>query len=692
MRQTIDQIITSYWVLSMIPSAIVFFFFLSPELPNVLMVQPQYHGAGNQVVYYDLNGDGESELIYCKPGIPFNNLPIMSLDDKYYQQWNVPGIIDEGTGLMLLGDFDHDNKGEIYITALRRDSLFLSINEPFDSLAVVKEKYLVRAGMVNGRNNSMVKAIGLFDHNGDGNDELYFAVTSGFAVSPRVCMYYDQANDSIYSTPDLGINFGDPSFADIDQDGRPEIISNMTAPGNQTGLHLYSDASAWLMVLTDSLTMKFNPIEFEGFGGKLDVSPSFRLDQARIIASYRYEGVGEPKMQTGIYEYDAEGKQQGFRSWEEMGASPSLTALIDVRDHKQLVILGNPISFLGDEMVITRKRKLPFQKPYVTRFLDLDDDGHGEIFLTSGTQAIVLSSDGNQLAVSNVPFPVPPWYVSQERKGGVLLGTLFSSAEGGVLVRFRPNPKYELSFLAYPAIYLAFFILTWGTGRVASIHTRQRESLKQQLFELQLQHIKSQLDPHFTFNVLTTISYLVYTKDKRTAYDSLNLFTRLLRKVFQDAEQILRPIEEELSFVDDYIALEKMRFGDILLFETQQGDSITGKELVPRMSIQVFVENAVKHGIIPRQQPGIIRLALFHERDELCAIIEDNGIGREKAMQNGNGQGKGIKLNQRLFELLNRLYNTNIHFELEDLLDSQGGPSGTRVTLHIPTLRRWRTD
>ncbi len=151
-----------------------------------------------------------------------------------------------------------------------------------------------------------------------------------------------------------------------------------------------------------------------------------------------------------------------------------------------------------------------------------------------------------------------------------------------------------------------------------------------------------QLDPHFLFNALSNISSYYHKGDKEHAQSYLAKVSRLVRSTLENSERMSISLSEELAFVRDYLSVEQIRMGDNLNFGIDVEKSLVEQIQIPKMLIQNFVENAVKHGIRHlKDRAGVIRIyseragSLFH------VIIEDNGIGRESATEIGSA-GTGM--------------------------------------------------
>jgi sensor histidine kinase YesM len=258
------------------------------------------------------------------------------------------------------------------------------------------------------------------------------------------------------------------------------------------------------------------------------------------------------------------------------------------------------------------------------------------------------------------------------------------SGDSGYFLTVSKKQFYHLTFLAYPGIYSMFFLFIIIVKRINTYQVEQKESLKRRLVTLQLQGIKSQLDPHFTFNTLNSVASLIYLEDRETAYDYMNKFTQLLRGMINDAERIYRSLKEELDFVTTYLDLEKLRFGEKLQYEIEIGEGVSQTEQVPKLVLHTFAENAIKHGIMPSEEGGVLKIRVNSEHDYLKLTIEDNGIGRARAEGHSTSTGKGLKITGEFYDILNQINKKPIKHLITDLYNESGDPAGTRVEVWVP--------
>jgi len=213
---------------------------------------------------------------------------------------------------------------------------------------------------------------------------------------------------------------------------------------------------------------------------------------------------------------------------------------------------------------------------------------------------------------------------------------------------------------------------------------RIKAQREKEMIELQLKTIKSQIDPHFAFNAINTIAGFIYSEKPDITYDYFTRFAKMIRNILEDNEKISRSLSEELDFVKNYLELQKMRFRDKFDYTIVTGDEVSHEIPVPKMIIQSYAENAIKHGLMHRKSGGILTISIRKTTSELLVSIEDNGVGREKAAQlTPDSTRRGFRIMEQIIDLYRKLYRTNISQHIEDLSDEEGNPSGTRVILTI---------
>jgi len=196
--------------------------------------------------------------------------------------------------------------------------------------------------------------------------------------------------------------------------------------------------------------------------------------------------------------------------------------------------------------------------------------------------------------------------------------------------------------------------------------------LEKRLAQAKLQALQMQLNPHFLFNTLHSISSLMH-KDVEAADTMITRLGDLLRAALAGAETQEVPLREELTLLELYLAVEQVRFGSRLSVKIDVAPDALEAQ-VPNLILQPLVENAIRHGIEPRARPGRIELRARRENGALTVVVSDDGAGLI-----GNAQIKeGIGLSNTRARL-RELYGANHRFEL--LRSEQGG---VRVEINLP--------
>jgi two-component system, LytTR family, sensor kinase len=218
---------------------------------------------------------------------------------------------------------------------------------------------------------------------------------------------------------------------------------------------------------------------------------------------------------------------------------------------------------------------------------------------------------------------------------------------------FRLIDVLNLSFyfLIWQIIYVGYFITE--KSRKEELNALQLMALNN---EIELRNLRSQLNPHFMFNALNSVRALV-DEDSKKAKQAVSLISNILRVVLTSDKKDVVTIKEELELVKDYLAVEKIRFEDRLNVEYNIEEHVLN-EKIPPFIIQTLVENAIKHGISNRIQPGKIVVKIQSTKFGIIITIE-NDISQTKSTVVSTGIGI-TNLKKRL-ELL---YSNTAQFEL----------------------------
>lgn len=170
---------------------------------------------------------------------------------------------------------------------------------------------------------------------------------------------------------------------------------------------------------------------------------------------------------------------------------------------------------------------------------------------------------------------------------------------------------------------------------------------KQQAAEMKQRLLRAQLNPHFLFNCLNSIQRLYIDGKTAKANDFIADFAQLMRDILEKTSRTTIPLYEEIDFIEAYLSLEKRRLGDKFDYKIIMNDEIRNGDFeVPAFIVQPLAENALLHGVLPKNQKGKIEIWVDKLIDESLSItIIDNGIGFYQSMEKaGKHTSKGIEL------------------------------------------------
>lgn len=245
--------------------------------------------------------------------------------------------------------------------------------------------------------------------------------------------------------------------------------------------------------------------------------------------------------------------------------------------------------------------------------------------------------------------------------------------------RISPASYDEVGLLGLQLNYMALKI----SNLVGQLHIEEEEKKK-----LEIETLQAQINPHFLYNTLGSLKWAAVRKKQPELAASLEALSSLLEFTIKKSGGMVT-VEEEVTYIKNYIEIEKMRYGTCFAMEYQI-DMADQERKIPGFILQPLVENSFLHGLDLTKEGGKIVIRVYEQQEYLCLEVEDNGIGmtEEKAaglLEDKKSEKKykgfnsiGIKIvDKRLHEL----YGPDYHTRIRSVLGN-----GTRITLMIPLL------
>lgn len=212
-------------------------------------------------------------------------------------------------------------------------------------------------------------------------------------------------------------------------------------------------------------------------------------------------------------------------------------------------------------------------------------------------------------------------------------------------------------------------------------HLKNTAELNAKMAETELKALRSQMNPHFIFNSLNSISQYLQTNNVQKADDYLAKFSKLTRSILENSEKKWVPLGEDLELLKLYIEIESLRLKNKLSYKIKIADTIDiDNTLIPPLILQPFIENSIWHGISKKENDGTILIEISSTHQNLICAVEDNGAGRNGSIKNPdkNNKSMGIKITNQRLDIINQIKN------IKGTLNFIDKKQGLRVEISLP--------
>ena len=648
----------------------------------------------SNVQFCDLNGNGKDERIiaYHNTVKKTASIKVMTHDEINYDAWNFNGYFQGQSSVnFYCTDINEDGFTEIFAFYYRSDSVFMTVIQPYpDKKIIFKEKLITTVWKRNGKIDYSISNYNTEDLNRDGNKELLFLLQAGYSLQPRMIVAYDFAKNSISTSKSYGAYLTTLTLIKNKQ-SIPELYVGSFTPANisdSMGIP-YSDYYSWFLGFDSKLELLFNPVKNVYYPSRVDVC-KFENDEGEqfIAASF----INNIKKLLTIKFIKQGNEVISFKEFVKSKKSKSgfVSLMRPVQtDGKNYILLGiknNQFILINEKLEIVKKDV--YKAVYaLMNIADLNKDGKKEfVFMSPDNEIVVYDNNLNNPTSFNtglLPFS-SGWLNSGIKHNGNEQNELYlKNLHHLYLFTYNLNRLYYLKYPIWLLLYGLAVLILWFAQRMQKINLKRKQLIEDTINNLQMRTIKSQMDPHFMFNVLNGLAHNVAVGNSKDAYNQILRFSKLLRSLMKKTDRIDTSLSEEIEFITSYLELEKFRFKDQFEFDIHFDDQIDKTIRLPRMLIQLLVENSIKHGL--RNKTGIkkLKVSVSLNNNQLTIIVEDNGVGREEAMQKTHDTGKGMKLIKDMIRLNRKLGGKQITLNYTDLYDDSGNAAGTRVEVIV---------
>jgi tetratricopeptide (TPR) repeat protein len=240
---------------------------------------------------------------------------------------------------------------------------------------------------------------------------------------------------------------------------------------------------------------------------------------------------------------------------------------------------------------------------------------------------------------------------------------------------------------------VAIFVLLTIILLLILLYIRQyRLKAIQEKTTLQQKLLRSQMNPHFIFNSLASIQNSIINEEPQKASKYLARFSKLVRNILDSSVEEFITLEEELSTIENYLELQKIRFPEKFEYTIEVDETLDPESvLIPPMLAQPFIENAIEHGIKHKETKGKIDVRFQMKNGYIEVEVEDDGIGRQRAQeilrrQDGYRKSLATNITKNRIQIINKKLKGKIILEIKDLYFNDFKPAGLVVSIKIPLI------
>ena len=241
-------------------------------------------------------------------------------------------------------------------------------------------------------------------------------------------------------------------------------------------------------------------------------------------------------------------------------------------------------------------------------------------------------------------------------------------------------------------VIIAVVLISLFCGLFFYHRNKEREKtvqLQKQLAEFEHKALHLQMNPHFVFNCLAAISSFIMQNGKEDAIKYLSKFSKLMRLTLEFSKESAIPIDKEIEALQNYLELEQLRFSQKFDFSIHKSQEIEDDTAIPALLLQPYVENAIIHGVAPKESRGFIKIDFMLKADYLICTIEDNGIGIETSQKMKENmmqvhKSMALEISKKRLETLEELENKKVILTVSELKNDDGTAKGTLIILELP--------
>ena len=668
----------------------VYFVWDAPITRYKVKIAPFEHNGPASAIHWhigDFNGDGNSERIRCFNGVDSKAMDVVHYDENgnLTEHYHFTG--SEWSYYLIPGIFDLNNDGskELFFFTTRNDSIFFNIVNPLNFEIIVDHLYFNSFERIKDNYAYRSEFLHFGDFDNDGNNELFFTFDAGFGLYPRGIFKLDFPSLKFSSSNTEYMSCTNALFKDFDHDGTPELVASSYAPCNLAGIDNprysnFTDTISYIAAFDYNLNPLFRPISFPYSYSSSYSIPSPSRDKLFYSLLFGRSNSDEPLTLRTI---NKSGTIISEKSWPDLRNPEDLSvSIMNINNVPYLLIEGIGHFKLTPKLDLLPDVFLPNMNNPTTihNAFDLNMDGYDEwIYINSKSKIVIYNEVTKEELIFDAPIPITnELKIFGLHKNNKKTEYMVDTGSGFFFFSYQRNNRYYILYLIYLSIFIGTCIPILLILYLQKQRIEKKWHTERQLSELQFNAVKNQLNPHFLFNTLNSVAFMINEGRNDEAYDFLALNSRMIQRVMNDAKEVKRPLKDEIQFTKDYIRIQKHRFKDRFDTEFIVHPDVDDNMEVPKMCIHTYIENAIKHGFRNTKEGGQLSVYVEPIVHGILITISDNGMGRKAASAYKDSSGNGISVMNDFYQLFEKYHGYKIDLIIEDIQ-----PTGTIIKLTL---------
>ena len=555
----------------------------------------------------DFDNDGNTEKLRCSNGnnavrfsvVVYNSGNKIITTPHFKKDYWTPNLKPS------VKDVNNDGTKDFIFFSLIADSVFFTAVDIFTGETLIDQLFFMQIERFSEKMGLMsIFYTNIESDKKDGN-EILFSFDAGYGLYPRGLFKLD-LNKLQFTIPEKTYSpYKLTGIQDLNNDGTPELLTSTYSPSNINFNTNFPDNQCYIAVYTSDLNYLFPPIPIEGEFSSLYSCADPHSDSLFYVS---YICKSDKGVESRIMVLSSNG---------EVVKEALLPALnFELLNPSLLTVQNEPFFFInnyGFYHLSPDLKNIPSNTEHlindhytgISQNIDLNFDGKKEVISFSPNKFFVHNLRFSHTASENLPikpilYEIVPFYVNSN-----IEKFIFLSGDGYFFFTYTENPWYYLIYFIHLVLFIVFSGMIYLLLYFQQRHLESKWEVEKQLSELQFNSVKNQLHPHFMFNALNSVAYLINSGKKDEAYDFLTVNSRMIQQVMDDAKEVKRSLKSEIRFTNDYLKVQKHRFKDKFNVQFDIHPDVNMNFAIPKMCIHTYVENAIKHGFRNTQKRWI---------------------------------------------------------------------------------------